>query len=175
MTSVFQDKDANWRVRTRWWVSRVAIYAALIFWAVVCLFPIYWTLTTSFKLAPDVMKGNMVPWWDFTPRWKGWESLGFSPRLIGEVSTVREEFLKRFWNSTNWMTLSENSICSWLAISRILALAWRSGDYFSCKISTISQSRCLSDSVRIWPNRDVTRDAPSRLICSSPRAYAERV
>lgn len=100
MTSVFQDKDANWRVRTRWWVSRVAIYAALIFWAVVCLFPIYWTLTTSFKLAPDVMKGNMVPWWDFTPRWKGWESLGFSPRLIGEVSTVREEFLKRFWNST---------------------------------------------------------------------------
>lgn len=83
-----------------WWTSRIAIYGALLLWAVICLFPIYWTITTSFKLAPDVMKGNMVPWWDFTPKWKGWESLGLSPRLIGEVSTVREEFLKRFWNST---------------------------------------------------------------------------
>jgi multiple sugar transport system permease protein len=82
-----------------WWTSRVAIYAALILWAFICLFPIYWTLTTSFKLAPDVMRGNMVPFVDFTPQWRGWESIGLSPRLIGEVSTVREEFLKRFWNS----------------------------------------------------------------------------
>ncbi|MEL6566504.1 MAG: carbohydrate ABC transporter permease [Pseudomonadota bacterium] len=97
--AVFKDHDADRAVRVRWWASRVAIYAALIIWAVICLFPIYWTLTTSFKLAPDVMRGNMLPWWDYTPRWKGWESLGLSPRLIGEVSTVREEFLKRFWNS----------------------------------------------------------------------------
>ncbi|WP_299611693.1 carbohydrate ABC transporter permease [uncultured Tateyamaria sp.] len=96
---VFKDHDADRATRTKWWASRVAIYGALIFWAVICLFPIYWTLTTSFKLAPDVMRGNMVPWWDYTPRWKGWESLGLSPRLVGEVSTVREEFLKRFWNS----------------------------------------------------------------------------
>lgn len=99
MTAIMKDHDEARRVRTRWWASRVAIYAALILWAIVCIFPIYWTITTSFKLAPDVMKGTMVPWWDFTPRWKGWESLGMSPRLIGEVSTVREEFLKRFWNS----------------------------------------------------------------------------
>ena len=97
--AVFKDHDADRAVRVKWWASRVAIYTALIIWAVICLFPIYWTLTTSFKLAPDVMRGNMVPWWDYTPRWKGWESLGLSPRLIGEVSTVREEFLKRFWNS----------------------------------------------------------------------------
>ncbi|WP_299596327.1 carbohydrate ABC transporter permease [uncultured Tateyamaria sp.] len=97
--AVFKDHDADRVVRMKWWTSRVAIYTALIVWAIVCLFPIYWTITTSFKLAPDVMRGNMVPWWDFTPRWKGWESLGISPRLIGEVSTVREEFLKRFWNS----------------------------------------------------------------------------
>ncbi|MEM1075564.1 MAG: carbohydrate ABC transporter permease [Pseudomonadota bacterium] len=99
MTAIFKDSEGDKQLRFKWWTSRIAIYAALIIWAVVCLFPIYWTLTTSFKLAPDVMKGNMVPWWDFTPRWKGWESLGLSPRLIGEVSTVREEFLKRFWNS----------------------------------------------------------------------------
>ncbi|MEM8655465.1 MAG: carbohydrate ABC transporter permease [Pseudomonadota bacterium] len=97
--AVFKDHDADRTVRVKWWASRIAIYGALIVWAIICLFPIYWTLTTSFKLAPDVMRGNMVPWWDYTPRWKGWESLGVSPRLIGEVSTVREEFLKRFWNS----------------------------------------------------------------------------
>ena len=98
-TAVFKDHDVDSTVRVKWWTSRVAIYGALIIWSIICLFPIYWTLTTSFKLAPDVMRGNMVPWYDFMPRWKGWESLGISPRLIGEVSTVREEFLKRFWNS----------------------------------------------------------------------------
>ena len=100
MTAVFNDHAADRRVQAKWWSSRVAIYAALLLWAFICIFPIYWTLTTSFKLAPDVMKGNMVPWVDYTPKWKGWESLGLSPRLIGEVSTVREEFMKRFWNST---------------------------------------------------------------------------
>ena len=100
MNAIFKDHSSDRRVKTKWWASRIAIYAALLTWAVICLFPIYWTITTSFKLAPDVMKGNLIPWWDFTPRWKGWESIGFSPRLIGEISTVREEFLKRFWNST---------------------------------------------------------------------------
>jgi len=100
MTAIFKDHDAERKATTKWWCSRIAIYGALLVWTAVCLFPIYWTITTSFKLAPDVMKGNLVPWWDFTPRWKGWESIGISPRLIGEVSTVREEFLKRFWNST---------------------------------------------------------------------------
>lgn len=100
MSAIFKDHDTDRQVRVKWWASRVAIYAALIIWAIICLFPIYWTLSTSFKMAPDVMRGNMIPFWDFTPKWKGWESLGLSPRLIGEVSTVREEFLKRFWNST---------------------------------------------------------------------------
>ena len=30
-------------------LSRVLIYGALILWAFICLFPIYWTLTTSLK------------------------------------------------------------------------------------------------------------------------------
>ena len=45
------------------------------------------------------MKGNIIPWVDFTPKWLGWRSLGLSPETIGIESTVREEFLKRFWNS----------------------------------------------------------------------------
>ncbi len=100
MNAIFKDHEADSHERTKWWASRIAIYSALLIWTVICLFPIFWTITTSFKLAPDVMKGNLIPWVDFTPRWKGWESIGISPRLIGEISTVREEFLKRFWNST---------------------------------------------------------------------------
>ena len=67
---VFHDTDADRNFRAKWWSSRIAIYGVLILWALICLFPIYWTLTTSFKLAPDVMKGNMIPWVDFSPKWK---------------------------------------------------------------------------------------------------------
>ena len=98
-TQIFKDAEADRGYRMKWWASRTAIYGALILWAVICLFPIYWTATTSFKMAPDVMKGNMVPWVDFAPKWKGWESIGLSPKTIGQESTVRAEFLKRFWNS----------------------------------------------------------------------------
>jgi multiple sugar transport system permease protein len=97
---IFHDSPADRGHSAAWWTSRIAIYGALILWAIICLFPIYWTLTTSFKLAPDVMKGNMIPWVDFTPMWKGWEAIGLSPGTIGQESTVREEFLKRFYNST---------------------------------------------------------------------------
>ncbi|WP_420406831.1 carbohydrate ABC transporter permease [Hoeflea sp.] len=80
--------------------GRVAVYGILILWAIICLFPIYWTITTSFKMAPDVMRGNLIPFWDYTPKWLGWRSLGLSPETIWAESTVREEFLKRFYNST---------------------------------------------------------------------------
>lgn len=79
--------------------GRVLIYAALIFWAFVSLFPIYWTITTSFKVAVNVTQGHLIPWIDFQPDWKGWRSLGLSPDTIFNTSTVREEFLKRFQNS----------------------------------------------------------------------------
>jgi multiple sugar transport system permease protein len=80
-------------------MSRVLIYGILIVWTFICLFPIYWTLTTSFKAAPDVMQGHLIPFVDFKPDWKGWRSLGLSPDTIFEVSTVRAEFLARFYNS----------------------------------------------------------------------------
>jgi multiple sugar transport system permease protein len=80
-------------------VVRALIYGALGFWAFVSLFPIYWTITTSFKRAPDVLRGNMVPWLDFAPDWLGWRSLGLSPDTIWTTSTVRDEFMSRFANS----------------------------------------------------------------------------
>ena len=85
--------------RMRWWASRIALYGLLILWAIICLFPIYWTLTTSFKVARDVQLGHLIPWVDYTPKWLGWRSLGLSPDTIDQTSTVREEFLKRFFNS----------------------------------------------------------------------------
>ncbi len=96
---IFHDHSSDLAYRARWYAGRVAVYGVLLVWTVVCLFPIYWTMTTSFKLAPNVMQGHMIPFVDFWPAWKGWDSLGLSPRLIGQESTVREEFLKRFANS----------------------------------------------------------------------------
>ena len=96
---IFHDSEHDTAGRAKWFAGRVAIYGILILWTIVCLFPIYWTLTTSFKLAPNVMQGHLIPFVDYQPSWKGFESLGLSPRLIGEESTVREEFLKRFANS----------------------------------------------------------------------------
>ena len=80
-------------------VGKVLIYAALLFWTFVSLFPIYWTITTSFKVAVDIQQGHMIPWRDFTPDWKGWRSIGLSPDVIGVSSNTREEFLLRFKNS----------------------------------------------------------------------------
>ncbi|KAF0173268.1 MAG: multiple sugar transport system permease protein [Rhodobacteraceae bacterium] len=98
-TQIFHDAASDRGFRAKWWTGRLAIYGLLLLWALICLFPIYWTLTTSFKMAPDVMKGHMVPWVDFTPKWLGWRSLGLSPDTWGNESTVRAEFFKRFANS----------------------------------------------------------------------------
>jgi multiple sugar transport system permease protein len=79
--------------------GRVLIYAALAIWTFVALFPLYWTLSTSFKLGRDVTQGHLVPWLDFVPSWKGWQSLGLSPDTIFAHSNVRDEFLNKFLNS----------------------------------------------------------------------------
>ncbi len=87
-------KGAAWRLG-----GKAGIYVLLVLWTVICLFPIYWTITTSFKMAPNVMKGALIPWVDYQPAWLGWRSLGLSPETIGAPSTVRDEFMKRFMNS----------------------------------------------------------------------------
>ena len=85
------------------WVARFGgkalVYALLILWTFIALFPIYWTLSTSVKLGRDVTQGHLIPWIDFAPAWKGWQSLGLSPDTILATSNVRDEFLKKFVNS----------------------------------------------------------------------------
>jgi multiple sugar transport system permease protein len=98
-SQIFRDSEADRAHSASWWTGRIAIYGALILWTVICLFPIYWTVTTSFKEAPNVMQGNLVPFVDFQPSWKGWRSIGLSPDTVLTESTVRAEFVKRFLNS----------------------------------------------------------------------------
>ncbi len=98
--AIFRDSDADRSFRARRIAGKTVIYILLLLWAIICLFPIYWTITTSFKTAPNVMQGALIPWIDYTPAWLGWRSLGLSPDTIMAESTVRDEFLKRFVNST---------------------------------------------------------------------------
>ena len=111
--AIFRDGDADLAYKARWWTSRVVIYGILILWAVVCLFPIYWTITTSFKAAPDVMQSRLIPFVDFEPQWLGWRSLGLSPDSIGAASTVRDQFLTRFTNSAI-VSLAASSLAAFL-------------------------------------------------------------
>jgi multiple sugar transport system permease protein len=97
--SIAESEYASVETPVRFYASRIFIYGALLFWAFICLFPIYWTLTTSMKTAVNVTQGHLIPFLDFKPDWKGWRSLGLSPDTIFETSTVREEFMKRFTNS----------------------------------------------------------------------------
>jgi multiple sugar transport system permease protein len=99
MMSAISHDDFDHNRRIKWWAMRGLVYGFIILWAIVCLFPIFWTLTTSFKTAADVMKGNLIPWYDYVPKWLGWKSLGLSPDTLFTTSTVRDEFSRRFWNS----------------------------------------------------------------------------
>jgi len=80
-------------------VGNVLTYAALILWAFIAIFPIFWTVTTSFKEAKDIYQGDILPWIQFEPVWKGWESLGLSPATIGAASSTRDHFLKHAANT----------------------------------------------------------------------------
>ncbi|MEQ1941569.1 carbohydrate ABC transporter permease [Mesorhizobium sp. VNQ89] len=97
--AIFRDGETDRAFQTRRIAGKTLIYLLLIAWAIVCLFPIYWTITTSFKTAPNVMQGALIPWVDYKPAWLGWRSLGLSPETIGAESTVRDQFMQRFINS----------------------------------------------------------------------------
>jgi multiple sugar transport system permease protein len=79
---------------TRLWhiAGRVATYAILLLWAFICLFPIYWTITTSFKPNTAVIQGPAyLPYIDFEPTSLGWDAV-----LQGSQGEI---FVKNFKNS----------------------------------------------------------------------------
>jgi multiple sugar transport system permease protein len=79
---------------TRIWhiLGRLLTYAVLLIWAFICLFPIYWTITTSFKPNTAVIQGpTYLPYWDFEPTSLGWDAVTQGSQ--GEI------FVKNFKNS----------------------------------------------------------------------------
>jgi multiple sugar transport system permease protein len=86
--------------------QKTLTYAILLLWAFVCLFPIYWTVTTAFKQAKDIFESKLIPWAQFAPNWKGWASIGLSPDTIGYPSTARDLFLK---HATNTVVVSSSA------------------------------------------------------------------
>lgn len=74
-------------------LGRTGIYLALIIWAIICLFPLYWTATTSIKSREAVLQGpKYVPWVDFQPDQMGWFPLLYEP---GQQAN----FLRHFQNT----------------------------------------------------------------------------
>jgi multiple sugar transport system permease protein len=74
-------------------LGRAGIYVALVVWAVVCLFPLYWTATTSIKPREAVLQGpKYIPWVDFQPDDMGWFPLLYEP---GQ----RANFARHFQNT----------------------------------------------------------------------------
>jgi multiple sugar transport system permease protein len=61
-------------------VGRVLTYVVLCFWAFICLFPIYWTFTTSLKDQVAVLQGpTYIPFVDFQPSAIGWTDILGTP------------------------------------------------------------------------------------------------
>lgn len=73
-------------------IGRVLTYLVLLTWAFVCLFPIYWTFSTSIKDQVAVLRGpQYIPWTQFEPSSIGWDAV-----LAGDN---REIFFRNARNS----------------------------------------------------------------------------
>ena len=129
------------------------MYALLLLWTFVALFPLYWTLSTSVKLGRDVTQGHLIPWVDFSPGWKGWQSLGLSPGHDLPDSNVREEFLKKFINSV---------ICSIGASTLAIMIG---------SLAAYGLSR-FEYKFGPWRNKDISFFFVSQLILAARRARA---
>ena len=73
------------------WTRRLFLYAIVIFWCVVCLFPFYWLFTTSLKKPLHVSRGpRYIPYVDYEPTGEHWEYL---------FDEQRETLFRHFRNS----------------------------------------------------------------------------
>jgi multiple sugar transport system permease protein len=72
------------------WVN-ILTYAVLVFWSLVCLFPLYWVVVTSLKGGSEIMRGPFyLPFVDFTPSLDAWVSI---------LTWSNDHLLLRFFNS----------------------------------------------------------------------------
>lgn len=52
VASVSEQKRGHW--------ARILIYALLGVWSLICLFPLYWIVVTSFKVDPEIINGTFT-------------------------------------------------------------------------------------------------------------------
>ena len=65
-------------------IKQFITHILLGLWAIVCLFPIYWVLITSFKFPIAVFQGpKYFPWIDFKPTLDAWKFLLTGPTSAG--------------------------------------------------------------------------------------------
>ena len=58
------------------WTRKLFLFAIVIFWCFVCLFPFYWLFTTSLKKPLHVSRGpRYIPYVDYEPTGEHWEYL----------------------------------------------------------------------------------------------------
>jgi multiple sugar transport system permease protein len=69
----------------------ILTYAVLVFWSLICLFPLYWVVVTSLKGGSEIMRGPYyLPFVDFTPSLDAWVSI---------LTWSNDHLLLRFFNS----------------------------------------------------------------------------
>ena len=65
-------------------VPRIATYAALLFWTLSIIFPLYWVLVTSLKVEVDVDSGPFyIPFVDFAPKLDAWDFMLLQNNTLG--------------------------------------------------------------------------------------------
>jgi multiple sugar transport system permease protein len=70
---------------------KILTYALLVFWSLVCLFPLYWIVVTSLKDSSEIMHGPYyLPFVDFTPSLDAW---------VTDFTYSNDHLLLRFYNS----------------------------------------------------------------------------
>ena len=73
------------------WTRKLFLFAIVIFWCVICLFPFYWLFTTSLKKPLHVSRGpRYIPYVDYEPTGEHWDYL---------FNEQRETLFRHFRNS----------------------------------------------------------------------------
>ena len=83
-------------------INQIVTHVLLFLWTIVCLFPIYWVIITSFKKPIAVFQGpKYFPWIDFQPTLNAWKFL-----LTGPTSAA----VYRSWTNSAILAISSAAI-----------------------------------------------------------------
>ena len=122
-------------------IRSVVTHVLLVIWAIICLFPIYWVLITSFKYPIAVFQGpKYFPWIDFEPNLDAWKFLLTGPTsagvyrswinsailattsaaiavMIGGMAGYALTRFRYYWAALKW---KNNDIAFWIISQRML-------------------------------------------------------